>query len=224
MLVFTRNQIRELDSVAIEEYHIPSVVLMENASRGVADHAMTMLPAHGRALILCGPGNNGGDGLATARHLHNRGIRTTTLVLRPIGSYGGDAGDNLRIVQAMRLDLVDASRDPLVVLSNLPPADLVVDAIFGTGLTAVPRQPFPEVFDWINRQGRPVLSVDIPSGLDCDTGQPLGSAVRATATVTFVGLKKGFVSPAASSFTGRVYVADIGAPRELAERLCERAG
>ena len=217
--IFSRDQIRELDRLAIEEYHIPSIVLMENASRGVADHALIMLPSSGRVLILCGPGNNGGDGLAAARHLHNAGVDVTIVLLRPPSSYTGDAAVNLRIVQTMKLHLLDASGDPLPTLRPLGPTDLVIDGLFGTGLTNDVRQPFLDVIAWINNQPSPILSIDIPSGLDCDTGQPMGTAVRATETVTFVGLKKGFLTPGADAYTGIVHIADIGAPRELTETL-----
>ena len=214
-LVFTRDQIRKVDQLAVERYHIPSIVLMENASRGLADHALRMLGDKRRVLIICGGGNNGGDGLAAARHLHNRSIDVTIYLTRPAESYTGDALINLRICQAMNLSLMGHDTPP----EKLPPADLLLDGLFGTGLTEPVRPPFDAIIQWMNRQPAPILAIDIPSGLDCDTGKSLGVAVKAAATVSFVGMKLGFLDKQAKAYTGTVYLADIGAPWELAAEL-----
>ena len=100
-------------------------------------------------------------------------------------------------------------------------AKLIIDAIFGTGLTEAPRQPFPQIVDAVTVTAIPVLSIDLPSGMDCDTGQPLGACIRATQTVTFVAEKTGFANPAARPFLGKVIVADIGCPRELIAQIAE---
>jgi NAD(P)H-hydrate epimerase len=214
-LVFTREQVRAIDRLAVERYHLPSIVLMENAARGLADVAAGMIGDSGGVLIVCGPGNNGGDGLAAARHLHNRGLDVSLFLSRPAADYQGDALTNLRVAQAMNLTILPHDA-PLDVL---PRAGLVVDALFGTGLTRPVAAPFDRIIEWMNRQAAPVLAADLPSGLDADSGLPLGCCVKAAATATFVGLKLGFTRPHAAAFTGPVRVVDIGVPRELAEAL-----
>lgn len=211
-LSFDRTSIQAVDRDAIEQYAIPGIVLMENAARGLADVTAEVAGGQGaRVVILCGRGNNGGDGYALARHLHNRGLRPT---LMPLGTPrpGGDAGTNEAICRAMGLAMVEE-----------PPGDdaemdLLVDAIFGTGLDRPVRGESARWIDWLNARHERVLAVDVPSGLDCETGEPMGHAVRADWTVTFVGLKHGFLVPGAERYLGRIVVADIGAPIELYRR------
>jgi NAD(P)H-hydrate epimerase len=216
MLRLTRDQVRSIDRRATEEYHVPGIVLMENASRGVADAAERFfLPRASRVLILCGGGNNGGDGLAAARHLHNRRHAVTIGLLIDPARYKGDAKTNWDIVQAMRLPA-----SPFDAASiRATRADLILDAVFGTGLTDAPRDPFPQIVNAIQDHGAPILAIDLPSGLDCDTGRPPGACVRATRTVTFVAEKVGFANPEARQYTGEITVADIGCPRELIEQV-----
>jgi NAD(P)H-hydrate epimerase len=216
MLRLTRDQVRSIDRRATEEYHVPGIVLMENASRGVADAAERFfLPRASRVLILCGGGNNGGDGLAAARHLHNRGHAVTIGLLTDPARYKGDAKTNWDIVQAMRLP--SSAFDAAAIRATH--ADLILDAVFGTGLTDAPRDPFPQIVNAIQDHGAPILAIDLPSGLDCDTGRPPGACVRATRTVTFVAEKVGFANPEARQYTGEITVADIGCPRELIEQV-----
>ena len=216
MFTLTRAQVREIDRRSIEEYHIPGVVLMENASRGVADAvgeellALTGKPT-GRVLIVCGGGNNGGDGLAAARHLHNRGADVHIALTLDGAKYRGDALIQWQIVQAMRLPIFPATPGALAAFA----ADILVDAIFGTGLSEPPRPPFAELVAAMESTKIPILAVDLPSGLDCDTGQPLGPTLHARRTVTFVAPKAGFVFPEARDYIGRVTVTDIGCPREI---------
>jgi NAD(P)H-hydrate epimerase len=213
MLRLTRAQVREIDRRSIEEYHIPGIVLMENASRGAADAALRMLhtPQNAQVLILCGGGNNGGDGLAAARHLHNAGCSVRiALTIDPV-RYTGDALINWQIVQAMHLAVVSAT----TALVETAEADLILDAIFGTGLAQVPRSPFEKIVEALDRRGVPILAIDLPSGLDCDTGKAMGACVRATRTITFVGEKLGFGNPEAMQYLGEVEVAGIGCPREV---------
>ena len=213
----TRAQVREIDRRAIEEFHIPGVVLMENAARAVTDAALEMLRGVDRpaVLIICGGGNNGGDGLAVARHLHNRGWTVDISLAVDPQTYRGEALANFQIVQAMALRTT-AIEDADVLLKG--GVDLLVDALFGTGLSAPPRDP--RVIETMVDHDTPVLAVDIPSGLDCDTGLPLGPAcVRATRTVTFVAEKAGFANPMSRQYLGNVTVGDIGCPRELIEAV-----
>jgi len=218
MIRLTRAQSREIDRRSIEEYHLPGIVLMENAARSLADVACEMLDGQNNksVLILCGGGNNGGDGLAAARHLHNRNIEVTIALMTDPSHYQGDALINWQIIAAMRLPVSQADPKALPITS----ASLLIDAVFGTGLTQPPRPPFDEFVAAVERASISVLAVDIPSGLDCDTGQPLGPAcIRATRTVTFAADKIGFSKPGAQRYLGKVTVADIGCPRELIEQI-----
>ncbi len=211
-LTLSRDQVRRIDQLAVDEFGLPGIVLMENASRQLADHAERMLRDMDRrhALVVAGGGNNGGDGFAAARHLDNRGFDVTIVRTKPADSYTGDARTNLDTCCAMGLNIVTEPVDG---------ADLIVDGLLGTGLTSDVRGDAAEWIGWINRQPAAVLAIDTPSGLDCDTGEPLGCAVHADETVTFVALKKGFAQPGASAYTGVVHVADIGAPSALIARV-----
>jgi len=215
----TREQVRRVDQIAIEQFGVPGIVLMENAARGAVDVIRREAQPHTNVLILCGGGNNGGDGLAIARHLHNAGSHVTVGLCTDPARYQGDALINWRIVQAMQLPTFDATPDVLAQrLAQIQP-DLLVDAIFGTGLSAPPRDPFTRIAETVNRSGVAVLAIDLPSGLDCDNGRPLGDvAIRAAMTVTFVGNKQGFTHPAAADYTAAVRVVDIGCPAAAIDR------
>ena len=222
MVNLTRTQLREIDRKALSDYHIPGIVLMENAARAVVDEALRMLNHEccGKILILCGGGNNGGDGLAVARHLHNRGCDVVIALVGDPAKYTGDALINWNIAQAMKI-----SAEPFTVsMLQDPPPMLIVDAVYGTGLTQAPRHSFVAIADAVNRSGLPILSVDLPSGLDCDTGQTPGACIRATCTVTFVAQKIGFKEPIAQAVLGRVVVGDIGCPKELISQILSEAG
>jgi NAD(P)H-hydrate epimerase len=227
MVRLTRAQVREVDRRAIEEYHIPGIVLMENAARAVVDVATEMLDAASlhAAVVLCGGGNNGGDGLAVARHLHNRGLKVVIQLLADPEKCRGDARANWEIVRTMGLQILPTSIERLEGhLSGLGYEVLFIDAVYGTGLQSAPRSPFEQ---WVGLLESfagapfelPVLAVDLPSGLDCDSGRPLGPCIRATKTVTFVAEKAGFANPGSKQYTGEVVVGDIGCPRELIEEV-----
>jgi NAD(P)H-hydrate epimerase len=212
---FTREQVRTLDRLAVERYGIPSIVLMENAAIGASAVALGMLGNTGQsAQIYCGTGNNGGDGLAMARHLHNAGVNVAITLVGVDAEFSPDALVNYRIACNMGLSV--SSFAPGVPI----PTDLVIDAIFGTGLSRAPTGIQRDAIEQINSSKLPVLAVDVPSGLDCDTGRVLGACVRATRTVTFVAEKVGFL--AARSLTGEIDVVGIGAPRQLIELVARR--
>jgi NAD(P)H-hydrate epimerase len=212
--VLDRAAARAVDRAATEEYGIPGIVLMENAARALAAETLDMLGGSGgRVVIVCGAGNNGGDGWALARHLHNAGVDVTVVSMRA-PRVDTDAAVNCRIARAMGVPSVAAN-----AIGAVGEPDVIVDAIFGTGLDRPIGGDAVTVIDWINGAGCPVLAVDLPSGLDCDTGAVLGVAVRAARTVSFVGTKPAFAVPAARPYVGTVVIGDIGAPRELARRL-----
>jgi NAD(P)H-hydrate epimerase len=213
MLRLSRDQVRLIDRLAQERYHIPGAVLMENAARSAAEVAWQMLAGGKDVLIVCGGGNNGGDGLAAARHLHNLGANVRIFLIIDPAKYTSEAKINWDICSAMKLPVVSE------ISASLRPA-LVLDAIFGTGLTQAPRPPFAQIVDQIQSLGSPILAIDIPSGMDCDTGKPLGNAcIRATRTITFVAEKIGFGEASAKPYLGEVTVAGIGASRELIDEI-----
>lgn len=224
-----RTAAREIDRLAAERYGLRSIVLMENAAREVALAAldMTAQAEPARVLIVCGPGNNGGDGLGAARHLHNAGAVVSLLV--PAGPMrpGSDGAEQHGIVRAMGLGAwslgggapAEAAERAAEALGGV---GLVVDAMFGTGLDRPLSEPWSTLAGWINqkrRSGTLVLAVDVPSGLDCDTGRAMGTAVRADVTVTFCAPRPGFLELGAQAYVGEVVVGDIGVPRELIEEL-----
>jgi NAD(P)H-hydrate epimerase len=201
---------RSLDRWAIETVGIPAAALMENAGRAVADEAERRARG-GRVCAVCGRGSNGGDGFVAARHLANRGIGTTVVAL-DAARLEGEALANFRALLHCPIEIVECGPGDLdKARAAARGASLLIDAIFGTGLDGPLRKPFPELIEALNALGVPILAVDIPSGLDCDTGEPLGAAIRAAATVAMHAPKAGFAKGRA--FTGEVIVADIGIPR-----------
>lgn len=214
--------VRELDRRAIEQYGIPGIVLMENAARNLREHALDLLGQARRpdALILAGPGNNGGDGLALARHLSLFGVSVTVVLAGTEGDEIGSRGDaavNLGIVRKMGLTIGGPE-----ILPEEPPG-LIVDALLGTGLSRPPQPPISSLIAWANEQrtrGSLILAVDVPSGLDAMTGQPLGGVcIRADRTVTLAAIKPGLTRLEAQAFLGDLSVVDIGAPAALLSAL-----
>ncbi len=220
----TRTDVRELDHRAIEGFGVPGVVLMENAGRGCAELLMQLNPTRIPVLILCGPGNNGGDGFVIARHLDNAGwpIRVKVFA-RHNRDRAGDADINFDILFTSGIDFTQYRPDHFesqhrdLFQKQLAACGWIVDALFGTGLSRPLGAPFDELAAQINATRSPVFAVDIPSGLDCDTGTPLGACVRATHTATFVAPKRGFLNPVSKEWTGDVRIIDIGAPRVLVD-------
>jgi len=215
--VMSREEVRRVDAWAIEEIGIPGVVLMENAGRSCAELALRKLvgTADPKVCIFCGAGNNGGDGYVIARHLLNAGIQTRVVLCGDPVKVQGDARINLDILERLghRVQRLDPRDEDAVarVRAFGQDASLIVDALFGTGLQGQLRPEYRAIIEAINALGRPILAVDIPSGLDCDTGQPLGAAIRAAYTVTFVAVKKGFLaSSEALACLGELHVASIG--------------
>jgi len=222
MRSLTRDQTRAIDRFAIEQLGVPGVVLMENAGRLCADVVGDFLagPAGRKVAICAGAGNNGGDGFVVARHLAMRGARVAVFLVSPADELSGDAEINYRIARNLHLDIRHVGSAELANLSReLRGFDVVVDAVGGTGIRGALRGDIAVAAEQINAAGRPVVAVDIPTGLDCDTGRAEGPAVRANLTVTMVARKKGFDSPASAEFTGEVRVVDIGIPAEVVDRL-----
>jgi NAD(P)H-hydrate epimerase len=219
MRVVTAEAMRRLDRRTIEEAGIPGMVLMENAGRGAAGEILRSYPgiAGGTAAVVAGKGNNGGDGLVIARYLSNRGCAVTVFLLASPDEVGGDAKSNLDILQRMKADIREVSGQDAWRKSRpaLSAFGLIVDAIFGTGLASDVSGLAREVINDINASGVPVVSVDLPSGLNADTGQVLGACVQADLTVTFALPKAGLCMYPGAHYAGRVRVVDISIPASL---------
>ncbi|MHC4585140.1 MAG: NAD(P)H-hydrate epimerase [Planctomycetota bacterium] len=212
----TKDQVRAVDSWAINILGIPGVVLMENAGRSCAELIKEKLKAitEPKVCIFCGTGNNGGDGYVIARHLLNSGFKIIVVICGDRQKVKGDAKINLDILEKLdrSIEQINLKEDdvPARVKAFAADADMIVDGLFGTGLSGPLRDDYIQLIESINACDCPILAVDIPSGLDCDSGRPLGMAVKASCTVTFVAVKKGFVSECAASYTGEIFVASIG--------------
>jgi NAD(P)H-hydrate epimerase len=213
----SREEVRRVDAWAIKEIGVPGVVLMENAGRSCAELARQKLAgvANPTVCIFCGAGNNGGDGYVIARHLLNAGITTRVVLCGEREKVQGDARINLDILERLGhpVEPLDPGKEGATarIQSFGRDASLIIDALFGTGLQGPLKPQYRTIIEAINALGHPILAVDIPSGLDCDTGEPLGVAIRAAYTVTFVAVKKGFfASGHAADYTGELYVASIG--------------
>ena len=216
-LVLTCEQVRRCDRIAIEQYGMNSLVLMENAGAAAARYILGLLddPVASHVLVVAGVGNNAGDGFVVARHLSNSGVEVEVVLCGARERYQGDALANLRVIERMELPLHDPNPDDSSQVKEMlqslgAKVDLIVDAMLGTGALGPPREPVRIAIETINRIKKAVVSLDIPSGLDCDTGEPQEPTVRADHTVTFAALKKGFQSSSAQAYLGSVRVALIG--------------
>jgi hydroxyethylthiazole kinase-like uncharacterized protein yjeF len=221
MKVATAEEMRQLDQTAIEDVGIPGVVLMENAGL----HVVRVMKEHfsdlreKKVLIVCGKGNNGGDGFVVARHLSNRGVDVRVTLLTEKHSLKGDAKLNFSIAEKMNLPIIEiTSNEQIPAFRNLlQQADIVVDAILGTGLTEAVQGFYKNIIESINKAHKPIVAVDIPSGLSADTGVVPGSCIHADVTVTFGVPKRGLILYPAANYVGDLRVVDIGIPKHLIE-------
>lgn len=218
----TRDQVRTVDRYAIERAGFPGIVLMENAGRGAADVVLDRLgdDRPKRVAVLCGRGNNGGDGFVIARHLHIAGVRVAVVLIGDPDRLTGDALGNLQMARAcgLEIQLVRGKGDLAIVDGALDGAGLIVDALLGTGFEGNVRVPYKQVIERINVGGLPVIAVDVPSGLDCQTGAAGDPTVRAAATVTFVAPKTGMLTDQARPYVGELIVKHIGISTEVVRR------
>ena len=213
--VFTAEEMRRLDRHAIAELGIPGATLMENAGRGAAESIIAALPELGaprrgaRVVVVCGKGGNGGDGFVVARWLKRRGALPSVLLAFPPAEIGGDARLKL---EEMRRSGIRPLRLADGAASALARAHVVVDALLGTGSRGSPEGSVARAIELINASGRPVVALDIPSGMSADGGAPAGPAIRAALTLAFAGLKRGLVTAPGDELAGRVSVVPIGVP------------
>jgi NAD(P)H-hydrate epimerase len=225
---------RAADRHTIEEYGLPSFTLMEVAGRGCAGHIQDAYgPLAGEAVVvLCGKGNNGGDGLVVARHLLTEGARVHVVLTSAPGEMSGDAAQNLSLLRQHEdkevagtltievLDDLDALMETIVAL----PPRLYIDALLGTGLTSDVREPMRSLVERVNERGAPTVAVDVPTGLHSDTGAVLGVAVRADRTVTMAAPKVGLLVGEGPTRAGTIEVVDIGIPPFVLDRAAEQPG
>lgn len=218
----SRDEVRSIDVRAANELGLSTLVLMENAGRGAAEWLRGQGVGEGaRVRLVCGPGNNGGDGGVVARHLDAWGVDVRVGWLADLDRLRGDAAAQHAILEKSWVfqEAWSPSDEALAgrVEAFVADADWVVDGLFGTGLARPVEGGYARAIDAMNGSGKPILALDLPSGLDADTGEPLGVAVRATATATFVAPKRGFAVPGANVYTGTVTVVEIGVPRIVLE-------
>lgn len=220
---------RTADRRTIEELGIPGFTLMEVAGRAVAEEALFMLDEEvpGKTVCLCGKGNNGGDGFVAARVLHQAGIEVDVCLIADPKHLTGDARAHFDLLDQIRAK-VEGLRilrfDEMETLDSLSGGDLYIDALLGTGISSAVREPFAGIIDWLNEQNAPVLAIDLPSGLDADTGRVLGKAVRADVTVSMAAIKSGLLVGEGPDYAGTVLVVDIGIPHHILEEVSAEQG
>ena len=216
MRVLNSTQMREADRRTIDEIGIPSLVLMENAGRQVvaATEAIHSDLLERRVAVLCGRGNNGGDGFVVARTLVQRGVEVSVFLMGRVADVRGDARVNLEILGRLGLTVVEVADSQAWELhfSELSDCTLIVDAIFGTGLNAPVSGLIQSVIADVNASGIPVVSIDLPSGLSADSSEPIGDSIEAGLTVTIAAPKLPLVLPPAETRAGDIVIADIGIP------------
>ncbi len=223
MKVATALQMQEIDRLAIEETGVKGTVLMENAG---LQTVLAMERFFGalegtKVCIVCGKGNNGGDGMVIARHLYNRGARVCIVLLGEKSALKGDAKVNLEIALLMGLELTEVTSEGelSVVKEKIISSHIVVDAIFGTGMHSAPRKFYQTIINKINEADKSVVSVDIPTGLDAGTGNVLGSCIEANLTVTFGLPKIGLIYGTNRQYAGQLEIVDIGIPKTLIDNI-----
>lgn len=205
------SEMQELDRRAIEGFGIPSIILMENAGRSVSSIAIDMLgcASEKKVAVFCGIGNNGGDGFVVSRYLAGQRVAVSVYIIGEKARVKNDAGINLNILEKMDIKIQEIS-SPVTLH-----ADLIIDAIFGIGLNGKVKEPQMSIITDLNKRDCPILSIDVPSGLDADSGEVSGEAIKAKKTVTMQFPKKGFYINKGPEHVGEVVTVDIGIPGEI---------
>ena len=226
--VLSVAQIRHVDAVAVRDFGMNSLVLMENAGRGCADFIDSRVNRFSGVIVLCGPGNNGGDGLVIARHLHAMGHRISLWIIAERDKLSKDANANLRIVECTKIRIrwigerhstLEMEQAWSQLRSDCGSNFVVVDALLGTGATGQPRALMANVLRLVNAGNLQRIAIDIPTGLDAETGEPSDPTFWADTTLTFVAKKPGFAALGAAAFLGEVRILPIGVPPEVFDRI-----
>jgi NAD(P)H-hydrate epimerase len=226
MIIVTAKEMQQMDRLTIESYGIPGRILMENAGRGAVKFMLEELPdlQNRKVGVLAGRGNNGGDGFVMARYLSQKKITVTVYLLTKENKIQGDARANFELLAPLKIPIVEVPDHN--IFRKYKPAmhrqDVWIDAILGTGLNADVRGYFKEVIAFVNGLKKPVFAVDIPSGINSDTGQICGAAIQAVATATFAFAKAGHVIFPGAQYAGDVDVVDIGIPDFISEKVGPR--
>ena len=212
--VLDTQQMIEVDRAMIEDFHIELIQMMENAGRNLAHLARVRFfdgaPQRKRVTVLAGTGGNGGGALVCARRLHTWGARVEVVTTKPVAAFSGIPGHQLDILQRMKVHIVQAE-----ALGSHDAVDLVIDGIIGYSLKGAPRGVAAWVINWANDFNAPILSLDVPSGVDTTTGTVYEPSIRATATMTLALPKIGLQRPEISTYVGELYLADISVPPRL---------
>jgi len=210
----TTKLMQKIDKKSTEKYGIPSLILMENAAIASAFCVLQMLKKNQRRVtILCGQGNNGGDGFACARHLINHGIKIKVYFSGKKEKLSDEAVVNYQILRKVGQRILKPK--PSLLKKELKNTDLIVDALLGIGIAKRVREPIFTIIELLNASEKPILSLDVPSGINATSGKVCGIAIQAVRTVTFGLLKKGLLSLEARKYAGKVVVGDISLPRQL---------
>ncbi len=215
----TAQEIQDIDRMAIEEYGVPSLILMENAGRLVAEEVRKAVRSKRskEISVVCGCGNNAGDGFAAARYLLNAGLPVKVFLVDPSAAFKHDPLIHFQILKKMGASFSAIENEKVFRDSSV-----IIDAVFGVGLNREIRDPFYSAIDRINRSKKKIIAVDIPSGLDATTGKTWGISVKADVTVTFSFAKKGFYVHEGPQQAGRIKVVDIGIPRIIMKNFNDR--
>ncbi|UCH23742.1 MAG: NAD(P)H-hydrate dehydratase [Deltaproteobacteria bacterium] len=223
MYLVTAAEMRAMDRQTIESFGIPGRVLMENAGRGATRVLLEQFPSleKKRIGIVAGRGNNGGDGFVIARYLAHKNINVTVFLLAEQQKVSGDAAANLKLLAPLSVPVVEVPDQKTFSRhrKNLVHQDIWIDAILGTGLNSEVKGYYKGVIDFINDSRKPVFAVDIPSGLNSDTGQSCGIAIKAQVTATFAFAKTGHTLFPGASYTGKLEIIDIGIPPHIAAKV-----
>lgn len=203
--IISSAEAKQLDKIATDIFLIPSIILMENAGKNAADIVLNKFNPK-NVLMFCGGGNNGGDGFVIARHLYNNAVKVKVFLAQNPIKYAGDALINLNILKKLKIPIVLLSKNNFTI----PKTDLIIDALLGTGTKGEIREPYRRIICKINESRTPVVSVDIPSGIDADTGEILGEAINADLTVTMIAKKTGLIRNDGKKCAGKIIVTDIG--------------
>ena len=212
----TSSKMKSIDRLATQRFGIPSLILMENAGRSVSDEAQRMLKNESAPVVIfCGYGNNGGDGFVVARHLTNRGYKVNIVLVGKHKKMSNDTEINFDILSKMKVKIKKVSNQKQImsVVRHVKKAQLIIDAMFGIGIKGQLDKFYCYLIKEINNSNIPILSIDIPSGLDADRGVALPIAIKAQKTVTMGLIKKGFLNPTAKKYLGKIVIGYISLPR-----------
>jgi len=219
-MLLKSEDVKKIDKYAIENLQMPEMVLMENAGIGLKNNVDKM---DNKICIICGSGNNGGDGLVLARQLLSEGKKVDVFLIREENKLKNSVYENYQILNNLnhKVEFLNEKGDLAVLEDSIINSDLVVDSIFGIGLSRSIEGIYKEIIELMNNKSKKILSVDTPSGFNSNTGEIYNVCIKAYKTVTFIGVKKGFNNKKASKYTGEVVVEQISIPKNIVEKILE---